>query len=73
MGAQGQALFTTLLDAVKAGLVAGIHSVFVLSLVIMVVGLLAVFFLQEIELRGRGRQRSGAEAPAQSEAPLAFH
>lgn len=59
LGAQGQALYTTLLEAVRAGLVQGIHSVFVLSVVLMGVGLLAVFFLPEIELRGgRGRQRA---------------
>jgi EmrB/QacA subfamily drug resistance transporter len=66
LGTQGQALYTTLLEAVKTGLVQGIHSVFILSLVLMVVGLLAVFFLPEIELRGRrGRQRSEAGEVAQ--------
>ena len=55
-GAPGQALFTTLLDAVRSGMVQGIHSVFLLSLGLMVVGLVAVFFLPEIELRG-GRKR----------------
>jgi hypothetical protein len=59
LGAQGRALYTTLLEAVRAGLVQGIHSVFVLSLALMAVGLLVVFFLPEIELRGgRGRRRA---------------
>ena len=66
LGTQGQALYTALLEAVKTGLVQGIHSVFVLSLVLMGVGLLAVFFLPEIELRGgRGRRRSEVGEVAQ--------
>lgn len=70
MGEQGTALFTTLLDAVKSGLLAGIHSVFILSMVIMLVGMVAVFFLQEMELRGgRARKKQDSEQmpPANAE------
>jgi hypothetical protein len=62
-GAQGQALFTALMDAVRTGLVAGIHWVFLFSLVLMAIGLVAVFFLPEIELRG-GRKKVNDEAGA---------
>jgi EmrB/QacA subfamily drug resistance transporter len=58
LGAQGQALYTTLLEAVRSGLVQGIHAVFILSLVLMGIGLIVVFFLPEIELRGGKRQRA---------------
>ncbi len=67
-GVQGQALYTTLLEAVKTGLVQGIHSVFILSLVLMGIGLIVVFFLPETELRGGKRQRtSDADRPADTE------
>jgi EmrB/QacA subfamily drug resistance transporter len=76
MGAQGQALFAALLEAVRAGLVQGIHAVFVLSLAIMIVGLAAVFFLPEIELRG-GRSRRAPDAaeavPAGAEPMVSMH
>ncbi len=64
-GERGQALYTTLLEAVKTGLVQGTHSVFVLSLVLMAIGLVVVLFLPEIELRGRGRRRAGEPETAQ--------
>jgi EmrB/QacA subfamily drug resistance transporter len=51
-GPRGMTLFNTLIEAMKTGLTQGIHNVFVLSLGIMIVGLVAVFFLKEIPLRG---------------------
>ena len=51
-GAQGLAIFNQLIEAVKVGLTAGIHDVFIFSFVLMIVGLIAVLFLKEIELRG---------------------
>ncbi|HZB95433.1 MAG TPA: MDR family MFS transporter [Herpetosiphonaceae bacterium] len=72
-GPQGKALYAQLLQAVKVGLTSGVHNVFVLGTILMCIAFVATFFLKEIELRGRGRQRSGAAAPAQTEAPLAFH
>ncbi|HEU4328752.1 MAG TPA: DHA2 family efflux MFS transporter permease subunit [Roseiflexaceae bacterium] len=64
-GERGQALYTALLEAVKTGLVQGTHSVFVLSVVLMGIGLVVVFFLPEIELRGRGRRRTEETETAQ--------
>ena len=62
-GPQGVTLFNTLIEAMKTGLAQGIHNVFVLSLGIMIVGLVAVFFIKEIPLRGgRSRQPDVGEA-----------
>ena len=52
-GAQGMAVFNMLLQAVKTGLAQSVHNVFVLSLVVILFGLFAVFFLKEIPLRER--------------------
>ena len=49
------------MHAVKAGLAQSIHNVFLISLAFIVVGLILVFFLNEIPLRGRG-PRKPAEA-----------
>src|SRR6266568_1191599 len=57
-GLQGLALYNQLIEAMKAGLVQGLHDVFILSTVVLSVGLVALFFLKEIELRG-GRASSG--------------
>ena len=51
-GQQALALFHQIIEAVKIGLTQGIHNVFVLSLVLMIAGLVAVLFLKEIPLRG---------------------
>jgi EmrB/QacA subfamily drug resistance transporter len=56
-----QALFGQIIEAVKLGLTQGIHNVFILSVVIMAVGTVAVFFLKEIPLRGRSKALDGAE------------
>jgi EmrB/QacA subfamily drug resistance transporter len=52
-GAQGTAAYNMLLQAVKTGLAQSVHNVFVLSLVVILFGLIAVFFLKEIPLRER--------------------
>ena len=57
-GQQGLALFNQVIEAMKAGLVQGLHDVFILCTVILTVGLVALIFLKEIELRG-GRASSG--------------
>jgi EmrB/QacA subfamily drug resistance transporter len=57
-GAQGTALFNMLLQAVKTGLAQSVHNVFVLSLVVILFGFIAVFFLKEIPLRERKKQES---------------
>ena len=57
-GTRGVALYNQLLEAVKVGLTSGIHNVFVLSTILMVVGFVAIFFLQEIPLRGKNKAAS---------------
>jgi EmrB/QacA subfamily drug resistance transporter len=52
-GAQGAAAFDMLLQAVKTGLAQSVHNVFVLSLAIILIGFIVVFFLKEIPLRKR--------------------
>jgi EmrB/QacA subfamily drug resistance transporter len=52
LGPQSVAMLHQIIEAVKVGLAQGIHNVFVLSLGLMIVGLIAVFFLKEIPLRG---------------------
>ena len=52
MGPQSLAMLHQIIEAVKIGLAQGIHNVFVLSLGLMIVGLIAVFFLKEIPLKG---------------------
>jgi EmrB/QacA subfamily drug resistance transporter len=55
-GMQGTAAFNMLLQAVKMGLAQSIHNVFMLSLVVILFGLIAVFFLKEIPLRERKKE-----------------
>ena len=49
MGPQSVAMLHQIIEAVKVGLA---HNVFVLSLGLMIVGLIAVLFLKEIPLKG---------------------
>ena len=56
-------MFNQVIESVKVGLSAGIHDVFLITMVIMVIGTIAVFFLKEIPLRG-GRQKA-AETPTE--------
>ncbi len=51
-GQQGLSLLNLVIEAVKTGLTQGIHNVFVFSLGIMVLGLIASLFLKEVPLRG---------------------
>jgi hypothetical protein len=59
-----------IIEAVKVGLAQGIHNVFVLSLGLMIVGLIAVFFLKEIPLRG-GRLTEKEDVEDEVESSLA--
>lgn len=60
-GPQGTTLYNQILEAVKVGLTNGIHNVFVLSTVLMVIGFFAIFFLKEIPLRGGKRTAASSE------------
>ncbi len=62
-GAAAVTMFNQVLESVKVGLSAGIHDVFLITIVIIVVGTIAVLFLKEIPLRG-GRRRA-SETPAE--------
>src|SRR5438067_603162 len=62
-GPQAVQIFNQVIEAVKVGLAQGIHDVFILSMAIMIVGTIAVFFLKEIPLRGGpSRKQSTVEA-----------
>ena len=68
-GPAGLAVFNQVIESVKVGLTAGIHNVFIMSVVIMLIGTIAVLFLREIPLRGgRGKQAIATEASGE-EAP----
>jgi EmrB/QacA subfamily drug resistance transporter len=61
-GPAGLTVFNQVIESVKVGLTAGIHDVFIMSVVIMLLGTIAVLFLKEIPLRGgRGKQTSATE------------
>ena len=61
-GAAAVTMFNQVIESVKVGLSAGIHDVFLITMVIIVVGTIAVFFLKEIPLRGE-RQKAAEETP----------
>src|SRR5579871_3698479 len=67
-----QGLFNQIIEAVKIGLTQGIHNVFVLSLIITVIGAIAVFFLKEIPLRGKARQAESSTGEVEPEAESAL-
>ena len=62
-GSAAVMMFNQVIESVKVGLAAGIHDVFLMIMVIMVVGTIAVLFLKEIPLRG-GRQKA-TETPGE--------
>ena len=70
MGSQSVAMLHQIIEAVKVGLAQGIHNVFVLSLGLMIVGLIAVFFLKEIPLKG-GRLTEKGDVEDEVESSLA--
>ncbi len=76
-GSQAQALFGQLMEAVKQGLTQGIHDVFLLSLGMMLVALVAVFFLKEIPLMGRpGAKKSVQDGESEEDSlptPMMMH
>lgn len=72
-GQSGIALFDAIIAAVKQGLEQGIHEVFLLSLALIAIGVITVFFLPEIELRGPASKRAAQEALAERGEPVAGH
>jgi EmrB/QacA subfamily drug resistance transporter len=72
MGPQSVAMLHQIIEAVKIGLAQGIHNVFVLSLGLMIVGLVAVLFLKEIPLKGGGlTEKKAVEDKVEVESSLA--
>jgi EmrB/QacA subfamily drug resistance transporter len=65
-GPQGKVLYAQLMEAVKVGLTSGVHNVFVLSTVLMCVGFVAIFFLEEIPLRGGKRSAASTQSTEDS-------
>ena len=51
LGAQGQVLFHDFFEVVKSSLATGIDNIFLLGFIVMLLGLVSVFFLREIPLR----------------------
>ncbi len=72
-GAQGQALFNQLMEAVKVGLTQSIHDIFLLSLGLMVIALVAVFFLKEIPLRSGQESVEDGEEKESVSVPVMMH
>src|SRR6266566_1646208 len=70
-GPQGLTLLNQVIVAMKAGLVQGLHDVFLLSTSIMVLGLVALVFLKEIELRGGRASTERVAAGAEEAVPTA--
>ncbi|MBV9707049.1 MAG: MFS transporter [Chloroflexi bacterium] len=69
LGAQGPALFNYMTAAMREGLVQSLHDVFSVNALLLAIGLVALFFLPEIELRGGSANRVEEEVPtAASEA-----
>jgi len=75
-GPRAVQIFNQVIEAVKVGLAQGVHDVFILSMVIMIVGTIAVLFLKEVPLRGgpTGKQNAAEalnEAAPETEGSLA--
>src|SRR6266700_2662924 len=68
-GSQGLTLLNQVIVAMKAGLVQGLHDVFLLSTSVMVLGLVALVFLKEIELRGGRASTERVAAGAEEAVP----
>ena len=62
---QGLAVYQQIMEAMKQALTQGIHQIFVLCLIVMVVGLISVFFLKEIKLNERKQGPASEEAVAE--------
>ncbi len=62
-GAPGLALFHDFFEAIKVSLATSIDNIFVLSMIVMLLGLVSVFFLREIPLRKSHNAQPQAAAP----------
>jgi EmrB/QacA subfamily drug resistance transporter len=62
-GPAGRTIYNELMQAVKVGLTGGVHDVFIFSMIIMIVGFFAIFFLKEVPLLGGKAKEASAQAP----------
>ncbi len=69
-GSQGASLYHQVMEAVKVGLTTGIHNVYVLSFGLMLVGMVIVFFLPELPLRGGSYQAPKQTTKDEVESPV---
>jgi EmrB/QacA subfamily drug resistance transporter len=59
LGQQGAAIFDQVLHAIRAGLAATLHEIFLYAAAVLILALIASIFLDDVPLRGR--QRAGEE------------
>jgi EmrB/QacA subfamily drug resistance transporter len=59
LGQQGAAIFDQVLHAIRAGLAATLHEIFLYAAAVLILALIASVFLDDVPLRGR--QRAGQE------------
>jgi len=67
---QGPTLFNYVTTAMREGLVQSLHDVFSVNALLLAIGLVAVFFLPEIELRGGPATSRRVEAGVEEEVPM---
>lgn len=72
-GVQGKVIFAQLMEAVKVALTQSVHDVFLLSLGLMVIALVAVFFLKEIPLRDRTASAGHTQEEGPVPTPVMMH
>jgi EmrB/QacA subfamily drug resistance transporter len=60
LSADSKVVYGQMMEAVKVGLTQGLHNVFLLSTILMVIGFVLTFFIEEVPLRG-GRERAVKE------------
>jgi len=70
LASQGSTLFNYVTEAMREGLVQSLHDVFSVNALLLAIGLLAVCFLPEIELRG-GPVTSKVDEGIEEEVPMA--
>jgi EmrB/QacA subfamily drug resistance transporter len=70
LGGQGPVLFNYVTAAMREGLVQSLHDVFSVNALLLAIGLVALFFLPEIELRG-GPVNSRRAEGVEEEIPIA--
>ncbi|HTI14153.1 MAG TPA: MDR family MFS transporter [Dictyobacter sp.] len=72
-GTQGQQLYNTLMSSAQQGLAQGVHDVFVMAVVLMILGLLVTLILKELPLLGGPRGKKSGGEQAEQSAPMMMH